>query len=65
MSVWLWLTRRYRCRCGAIVRERYRLQHEEFHAAIRDFMSPPSYSEIQAALKAPADPQAETPGANR
>lgn len=47
MRLWLWFTGRYRCRC-----EPQRLSHEQMHDAIREFMRPPSASEMQAAREA-------------
>lgn len=42
----------YRCRCGALVRPRYRQGHEHMHDAIREWMAPPS-AEDMAALNTP------------
>lgn len=36
----LLIGRAYRCRCGAVVNVINRQIHEEFHDAIRDFLSP-------------------------
>lgn len=42
----LWLGLSYRCRCWAIVDNRNRSTHEIYHAALREWMSPPTAEEM-------------------
>lgn len=52
---------RYRCRCGAIGRERDRAKHEQFHQAIREWMTPPTQEEIRQAFASSVSDTGETP----
>jgi hypothetical protein len=49
----------YRCRCGAIGRERDRAAHERFHDMIREWLKPPSAEEMALARVAAAAPPPE------
>lgn len=42
----------YRCRCGAVVRVKFSVEHEDFHRALEEFFRPPSANEIAAAIEA-------------
>ena len=46
-----WCGWSYRCYCGAVVPSQYRQQHEDLHAAIRDWLSPPTNDELSEARK--------------